>query len=74
MKVAAMCEPWQNPQTLAQRQSNIIVALPLTMMKNNLQAYCGKEIIATFKGNTVGGLVAWDGCAQCDDNVRRIHM
>ena len=69
MKVEPMCEPWRNPRTLGERNSNKIVALPLKMMKGNLQEYCGKEIIARYKGKTVRGLVAWDGCVQCDENV-----
>ena len=64
-----MCEPWQNPKTLEQRKTNLIVALPLKMLKGRTEEYCGKEIIANFNGKTVSGLIAWDGCVACDGNV-----
>lgn len=66
-----MCEPWTGPKTIAQRGSNRIVALPVTMMQGNLQKYCGKEVIAHYNGKTVGGLIAWDGCAACVNGVSR---
>lgn len=69
MKRAAMCEPWRNPQKLKDRNTNMIVALPLKIMRGNLKEYCGKEIIARYKGKTVRDLVAWDGCVKCDENV-----
>lgn len=64
-----MCEPRRNPQKLKDRNTNMMVALPLKIMKGNLKKYCGKEIIARYKGKTVRGLVAWDGCVKCDENV-----
>lgn len=65
----AMCEPWTNPKTLAQRGTNRIVALPVSMMTGNLDKYCGKEVSATYNGRTIDGLIAWDGCAACDNGV-----
>lgn len=64
-----MCEPWTGPKTIAQRGSNRIVALPVSMMAANLKNYCGKEVIAHYNGKTVGGLIAWDGCAACEGAV-----
>lgn len=66
-----MCEPWTNPKTIAQRASNRIVALPSNLMSGNLEKYCGKEVIATWNGKTISGLIAWDGCASCNSNVSR---
>lgn len=64
-----MCEPWQNPKKLEERNSNLIVALPVSQMKGRTKDYCGKEVIAHYKGRTIGGLIAWDGCVACDENV-----
>lgn len=64
-----MCEPWTGPKTIAQRGSNRIVALPVTMMTGNLRKYCGKEVVAHYNGKTIGGLIAWDGCAACVNGV-----
>lgn len=61
-----MCEPWTGPKTIAQRGTNRIVALPVSMMTGNLEKYCGKEVVAHYNGKTVSGLIAWDGCAACD--------
>lgn len=69
-----MCEPWQNPKTLEERNSNMIVALPLKVLTGHTEEYCGKEIIAHFNGKTVGGLIAWDGCVACDGNVSLLYM
>lgn len=69
MKGRALCEPWQNAKTLKERNTNLIVALPLQKMKSNTKEYCGKEVIAHYKGKTIGGLIAWDGCVACDSNV-----
>ena len=70
----AMCEPWQATKTLAQRGTNKIVALPVSMMSGNLDKYCGKEVTATYNGKTISGLIAWDGCAACDSGVSNIHI
>jgi hypothetical protein len=69
LSVATMCEPWQAPKTVKERNTNLIVALPQSMMAGKTKEYCGKEVIATFEGKTIGGLVAWDGCMACNDNV-----
>lgn len=69
MKISTMCEPWQDPKTLEERKSNRIVALPLNKMEGHTKEYCGKEIVAHYRGKTIGGLIAWDGCVACDGNV-----
>lgn len=70
----AMCEPWTGPKTLAQRGTNRIVALPVSMMSGNLDKYCGKEVTATYNGKTIDGLIAWDGCAACDSGVSTMKL
>ncbi|KAL7008852.1 hypothetical protein EMMF5_001598 [Cystobasidiomycetes sp. EMM_F5] len=62
----AMCEPYTKYKNLAQRNSNKVVAISASAMRGNLAQWCGKEVVISYKGNTIGGFVLWDGCASCD--------
>jgi hypothetical protein len=66
----AMCEPNAGYQTLRERNTNNIVAIPVSLLSQNKAAYCGKRIIATVNGveRKDLNLVVWDGCVANDAN------
>jgi hypothetical protein len=64
----AQCEPNAGYQTLKQRNTNNIVAIPVSLLTQNKAAFCGKRIIASVNGveRTDLKLVVWDGCVAND--------
>jgi len=64
----AMCEPNAGYQTLKERNTNNIVAIPVSLLSRNKAAFCGKRVIATVNGIERADLklAIWDGCVAND--------
>jgi hypothetical protein len=64
----AACEPSAGYQTLKERNTNNIVAIPVSLLSQNKASFCGKRVVATVNGverNDLN-LVIWDSCVAND--------
>ena len=62
--------PGANQLTIAQVNSNNIIAIDNSVLSSNRAKYCGKKVVVTYNGRQIaapdgGDFFVWDGCAAC---------